>query len=98
MEKWKRIVIALIALLPVGASAEESRYGYPIDDCFASSILGTPRQLRPNLTGEVPIRTMVLESDEKKPEIFFYDRGLRYTAAFQERKAPLVFLIAGTGG
>lgn len=98
MEMWKWIIVGLLVLLPAGASAKETEYGYPIDDCFASSILGTPRRLRPNLTGEVPIRTMVLESDEKKPEIFFYDRGLRYAAAFQERKAPLVFLIAGTGG
>jgi pimeloyl-ACP methyl ester carboxylesterase len=41
---------------------------------------------------------MVLETDQKKPELFFYDRGLRYTVAFQNRKAPLIFLIAGTSG
>ena len=35
--------------------------------------------------------------DRKKPPIFFYDEGLRCSFAYQKKKAPLVFLIAGTG-
>ncbi|MHB8810039.1 MAG: alpha/beta hydrolase, partial [Desulfobulbaceae bacterium] len=41
---------------------------------------------------------MILETVLQKPEIFFYDHGLRYTVAFQDGKAPLIFLIAGSGG
>jgi len=32
-----------------------------------------------------------------KPEVFWYDEGLRTAVAHQETKAPLIFLIAGTG-
>lgn len=85
-------------VLPVSGWAEESGYGYQIGDSFAATILGTPRRLKQNLTAKVPVRTLVLETDVKKPPAFSYDRGLRYTVAFQKRKAPLVFLIAGTGG
>jgi hypothetical protein len=92
-----RILLGLFMLFPACAWGSGTEYGYPIVDSFASSILGTPQRLRPNLPGEVPVKTMVLETDRKKPDIFFYDRGLRYTVAFQDCRAPLVFLIAGTG-
>lgn len=92
------LLIGFLLILPAFAWADGAGYGYPVDDSYAATILGTPQNLRPELPGEVPIKTMVLDSDQKKPEIFFYDRGLRYTVAFQDHKAPLIFLIAGTGG
>jgi hypothetical protein len=98
MDRWKWIVVALLVLLPAGARAEESGYVYPIDDAYAATILGTPKSLRPDIPGDIPIKTLLLETGPKKPEVFFYDRGLSYTVAFQKQKAPLVFLIAGTGG
>jgi hypothetical protein len=91
------VLIGFLLFLPGFAWAGGTGYGYPFDDSYAATILGTPQNLRPDTPGEVPVKTMVLEKDQNKPEIFFYDRGLRYTVAFQDRKAPLVFLIAGTG-
>jgi len=92
------MLICFLLLMPAFAWGVDAVYGYPIDDSYAATILGTPQNLRPKLSGKVPVKTMVLETDQDKPELFFYDRGLRYTVAFQNRKAPLVFLIAGTGG
>ena len=92
------ILIGYLLLIPAFAGAGGVEYSYPIDDSYAATILGTPQNLRPELSRKTPVKTMVLETDQKKPEIFFYDRGLRYTVAFQDQKAPLVFLIAGTGG
>ena len=92
------VLIGFLLLLPGFAWAGGAGYGYTIDDSYAATILGTPQNLRPELPGEVPVKTVVLETDQTKPEIFFYDRGLRYTVALQDHKAPLVFLIAGTGG
>jgi hypothetical protein len=92
------MLFCFLLLTPAFAWAGSAGYGYNIDDSYAATILGTPQNLRPELPGEVPVKTMVLETDQEKPEFFFYDRGLRYTVAFQDRKAPLVFLIAGTGG
>ncbi len=92
------MLICLLLLIPAFAGADDAVYGYPIDNSYAATILGTPKGYRPDLHGDVPVKTMVLETDQDTPEIFYYDRGLRYTVAFQNRKAPLVFLIAGTGG
>jgi hypothetical protein len=94
----KGVLIVFLLLMPAFAWADDAVYRYPIADSYAATILGTPQNLRPELSGKVPVKTMILETDLQKPEIFFYDHGLRYTAAFQDRKAPLIFLIAGTGG
>ena len=91
-------LIVFLLLMPAFAWADDAVYRYPFDDFYAATILGTPQNLRPELSGKVPVKTLILETDLKKPEIFFYDYGLRYTAAFQEGKAPLIFLIAWTGG
>lgn len=97
--KITRIIFLWFFLaVPAAVWAESADYGYPIDETYAATILGTPKNLKPDIHGGVPVKTMVLETDLIKPEIFFYDRGLRYTVAFQKRKAPLVFLISGTGG
>ncbi|HEY4744202.1 MAG TPA: alpha/beta hydrolase [Desulfuromonadaceae bacterium] len=93
-----RIILCLLLLAPALTWAGNADYGYPIDDPYAASILGTPKNLKPDITRDIPVKTMILETDQEKPDIFFYDRGLRYTVAFQDHKAPLVFLIAGTGG
>ncbi|MBJ6748703.1 alpha/beta hydrolase [Geomonas anaerohicana] len=94
----KYIMVGLLLLLPAGALAQEAGYAYPLEDSYAATILGTPKSLKAESTGKVPIKTLILETDRDKPEAFFYDRGLRYTVVFQDHKAPLVFLIAGTGG
>jgi len=97
MKTARSVLIVCLLLMPAFAWADDAVYRYPFDDSFAATILGTPQNLRPELSGKVPVKTMTLETDLKKPEIFFYDHGLRYTAAFHDRKAPLIFLIAGTG-
>lgn len=98
MKIARSVLIVCLLLMPAYAWADDAVYRYPIADSYAATILGTPQNLRPELSGEVPVKTIILETDLKKPEIFFYDHGLRFTVAFQDGKAPLIFLIAGTGG
>ena len=91
------MLVCFLTLTPAFAWAVSAGYGYPIDDSYAATILGAPHGYKPELAGKAPVKTMILETEVTKPEIFFYDRGLRYAAAFQDKKAPLVFVIAGTG-
>lgn len=90
--------LLVVPTLAMAAEGNNDNYGYLIGESYAATILGTPQNLRPDTHGEVPVKSMVLETATERPEIFFYDHGLRYTVAFQDRKAPLIFLIAGTGG
>jgi hypothetical protein len=55
--------------------------------------------MKPELPTDINAKRLVLDviPGMEKPEIFYYNEGLRCTVAFQDKKAPLVFLIAGTG-
>ncbi len=99
MKHVRLLLIASLVLLPALCQAADAGYGYPILTPYAATILGTPPQMMPELPGEVPSKELVLEPipDLKKSDVFFYDSGLRCTFAHQDHKAPLVFLIAGTG-
>jgi len=96
----KVLFIAGLILLPVSGLAADDGYGYPIPGMYEATILGTPAKLMPEFPREMRVKQLVLDviPDRKRPPIFYYDEGLRSTFAWQEKKAPLVFLIAGTGG
>ena len=99
MKNMRFLIIAFLILLPTVSRAADDSYGYPIPDSYAATILGTPDQLKPELTKEVPVKKLVLDliPNLNKPDIFFYDDGLHFSLALQKQKAPLVFLIPGTG-
>ncbi len=96
----KLLFIAFISLLSVAACfAAEDNYGYPIPGSYEATILGTPAKLMPEFPATIHTRQLVLNifPERRIPPVFFYDKGLRCTFAYQDRKAPLVFLIAGAG-
>jgi hypothetical protein len=98
--KYLRIIISIcLVLLPALCQAADDGYGYPLPGSYGATIVGTPTALRPELPKEINAKRLVLDiiPGMTKPEIFYYDEGLRCTFAYQDKKAPLVFLIAGTG-
>jgi pimeloyl-ACP methyl ester carboxylesterase len=99
MKYLRLMFIACLVLLPVQAFAADDGYGYPIPGSHEATILGTPANLIPEFPKKMRTRQLVLDviPDRVKPPIFFYDEGLRCTFAYQDKKAPLVFLIAGAG-
>jgi hypothetical protein len=92
----------LIALLWVTASwASTDGYDYPFDNTYKATVLGTPSKYQPeDLPHKSPLkqRRITMFEDREVPEYFWYEKELRYSVAFQNGPAPLVFLIAGTGG
>jgi hypothetical protein len=98
---WRGAAIACLALVTLLA-ARAHGYGYPIDDRFLSTVVGTPTQLRAELPDPagVPFRKRRLEifPDRTLPGVIAYNREMLYTAALQKSSAaPVMFLIAGTG-
>jgi len=75
-------------------------YGYPFDDPFVATVVGTPDEYRAKFDIHVPTkrRSLTVFKDREVPDFLFYDAKLRYSYALQKKAAPLVFLIAGTGG
>ena len=94
------LIIFCLVLLPVSNSfAEGDGYGYPIPGSYEASILGTPASLMPKFPPGMKVRRLVLDVNpgRVRPPIFFYDQGLRCNFAYQDKKAPLIFLIGGAG-
>jgi hypothetical protein len=99
MKYLKMLFIAGLLLLPLTCVAADEGYGYPIQGSYEATIIGTPLKLIPEFPAKMRTRQLVLDvfPDRHKPPIFFYDKGLHCTFAYQKQKAPLVFLIAGAG-
>ncbi len=99
MMNLKLLCIVCLILFPMTSHAADDGYGYPIPGSYEATILGTPAALMPEFTDKTPIRQLVLDvfPGRVKPAVFFYDQGLRCTFAYQNQKAPLVFLIGGAG-
>jgi hypothetical protein len=99
MKHLQLIISICLVLLPALCQAADDGYGYPLPGSYGATIIGTPDALKPELPAKINSKRLVLEviPGLKVPEIFYYNEGLRCTFAAQDKKAPLVFLIAGTG-
>jgi len=96
----KALAFVFAAVWAIAGSASAADYGYPIDDPFLATVVGTPRPLRATPPENIPFRdrSMVIFENRVVPEFLWFDRELRYSQALQRGPAPLVFIIAGTGG
>jgi hypothetical protein len=99
MKHLRLIIGTCLFLMPTLCQAADDGYGYPIPGSYGATILGTPPALKPEFPKKIHSKRLVLEiiPDAMKPDIFYYDEGLKCTFAYQNTKSPLVFLIAGTG-
>ncbi|GGK43602.1 serine/threonine protein kinase [Pseudomonas koreensis] len=99
---------ALFSGLILSASAlavdiDAASYGYPLTNPFEATIATTPPDLRP----ELPSNDDINQSDHSitlrperafiLPDNFWAVKKLTYRIAEQDKPAPLIFLIAGTG-
>jgi len=95
--------IGLFATLFVSATfsaiISKEDYGYPITDRFAATVVGTPDGFQAALPESIPFegRSITIFPERVTPDVFFYGSKLLYSVALQDSKAPLIFLIAGTG-
>ncbi|MEZ4485181.1 MAG: alpha/beta hydrolase [Syntrophotaleaceae bacterium] len=97
-DRWCLVLLVVAcALLPASLSA--SAYDYPLKNPYAATIIGTPVELKAKLPNKVREKDLVLPPlpGRKIPRLFWYQQGFRYSLAYQKQKAPLIFVIAGTG-
>jgi predicted alpha/beta-fold hydrolase len=95
-----RVRHGLLLLLLLALPSASAAYDYPFDDAFVATVVGTPLEYRAEFERKVPLkrRSIRVFPDREVPEVFFYDEKLRYSYALQKGPAPLIFIIAGTGG
>lgn len=81
-------------------TADTGAYDYPITDRFVATVVGTPSAYQAALSESMPLRQRRLRvfPDRVVPDVLWYARDLLYSVALQREAAPLIFIIAGTGG
>lgn len=98
------IIRCLSALFVFGiscpVSASDNSYGYPIENPLAATIIGTPQEYQANLSVPRKVKLFKLKvfKDRVTPNYFWYSDKITYGLFQQKQKAPLIFIIAGTGG
>lgn len=92
-------LIVLATAQPTPFYSTEKRYAYPIENRYAATITGTPAEVAAELPKKIRVKhlTLTMFEDREVPEVLWPEEKLRYSLAYQKKKAPLIFLIAGTG-
>jgi pimeloyl-ACP methyl ester carboxylesterase len=105
MPKKPAVILCALAWLGaawggvVPAKQDDPGYKFPISDSYKATVVGTPEDVQKKFD-PIPIKRarLTVFPDRKVPEYLWYESELRYAYAFQDKPAPLIFLIAGTGG
>lgn len=98
MKKINLIVYVLIFGI-LGLSKNIFAYNYPIQNPYSATILGSSTMMTPNIKENIPTKTYKIELKNPKeiPDIFWYAKKFEFSLTEQENKAPLIFILAGTG-
>ena len=99
MSKWCHRLLILVAAAGLLVAGQAGAYDFPFEDPLLATVVGTPSQYQADLPEDAPRKTLELtiKPPGQIPEIFWYDRELRYSFLKQKQPAPLIFVIAGTG-
>jgi hypothetical protein len=86
--------------VPKTADQAAPAYDYPLNNPYAATVIGLPPEQKIDLTEfpEPDHETLTLFPDRDIPEGFWAEEELRYQQLLQRDAAPLVYVIAGTGG
>jgi hypothetical protein len=95
-------LFATVFAMLAPATGSPDGYIYPLTDPFEATVTGTPVDLRYQFSTKLSVR---LESHElevfakrRLPPLFHSVSMLAFELAYQKQPAPLIFVIAGTGG
>lgn len=107
----KKIVFVILVVLTIFSQSAYSRgnpvivaeknYDYPYKNKYTATIIGSSSLVMDGLTPFERLRvrdySIDIKEDFKVPPTLWYEDGYRFSLTRQRGKAPLVFLIPGTG-
>jgi len=88
--------IVLFLLLSLTAFS----YNFPIEDPYSATIIGSSTMMTEGIMEKIPLKVYEIQIKDKKdiPEIFWYADKFKFSLSKQKnKKAPLIFVLAGTG-
>ena len=99
-KKLQSVLLACSLLFATVCIGQAASYDYPISDPIEATIISTPKEAMAILPKKIRVKeylTFDVFPDREVPEVFWYNEKLRYAVAYQKEKAPVIFMIAGTG-
>lgn len=86
--------------VPKTEAQQAPEYDYPLQNPYAATVIGMPPEQKVDLSEfpEPDEETLYPFLDRQIPEGFWYERGMHYEQLLQSDAAPLIYVIAGTGG
>lgn len=89
----RKLVLFIIFLI----SNYTFSYNFPLKDPYTATIIGSSTLMTPNVSEKVPTKVYDIKVKEKVPEILWYAEKFKFSLTAQEKEAPLIFVLAGTG-
>lgn len=95
----KFLLVLLGSALASISWASSGIYDYPLRDPYVATVIGTPTEYQVPLPEKIRLKMLEITvfEDSNIPDVFWYQNKFRYSLAYQKEKAPLIFVIAGTG-
>lgn len=100
----KRLMLTILwlPLFPAAmlhASATTGAYDYPFVNAYEATVVGTPSFYKADLPVAVPAKDyrLTVFEDREIPDVFWYSEGLKFSLVRQKARAPVIFIVAGTG-
>jgi hypothetical protein len=95
----KKLTCFFSFLVLIAVYGNSFAYDYPLTNPYRAAVVGTPSEFKADMPDKVDVKTVELKvfENRKSPDVFWYNDTLKYSIATQERAAPLIFVIAGTG-
>ena len=75
-------------------------YNFPIEDPYSATIIGSATMMTPGGSENIPLKVYEIQIKDKKeiPDVFWYASKFKFSFSKQKnKKAPLIFVLAGTG-
>ncbi|WP_338945423.1 serine/threonine protein kinase [Fusobacterium canifelinum] len=75
-------------------------YNFPIDNPYSATIIGSATMMTPGVSENIPLKVYEIQIKDKKdiPDAFWYASKFKFSFSKQKnKKAPLIFVLAGTG-
>lgn len=99
MKKFLVCLLFLCSAIVYGQSSLEQWYQkYPFSNPYDATIIGSSMLMTEGVREEIPIEKYEILGKQKEfPELLWNQKSFRFSLVKQKTKAPLIFLLAGTG-
>ena len=94
----KKLLSKIVLFLILSLTAFS--YNFPIEDPYSATIIGSATMMTPGVSENIPLKVYEIQIKDKKeiPDVFWYASKFKFSFSKQKnKKAPLIFVLAGTG-